>query len=250
MKARNLLLTSTSVAAVLATASTADAASTYASIFGGLSFLNNAGLKGHSQTLLTSYGITLASQQSVDTGFKTGFVVGGNWGVDWGNFRTELEVSYHQNNSGKHARVTTHYSYHYSTAKGTPLSSTSSNSVVPSDLTLRAYAVMANVWYDFHDMGSSWGITPYIGGGVGVAQVQIDGALNNKSIFERNDSVFAWQVGAGFSMPLSDSTQIFFDYRYFSAKDAHLYIEPGYNGGDINANFDSHNALVGIRFAL
>jgi opacity protein-like surface antigen len=106
---------------------------------------------------------------------------------------------------------------------------------------------MANAWYDF-DLGLP--ITPYVGGGIGLAQVKISGDLDGSRLFEKNDSVFAWQVGAGASLPISDTTKLFLDYRYFSAADAHLKLEPGYNGGSISADFNSHSLMLGVRFNL
>src|ERR1700744_4034025 len=101
MQTRKALLISTAVAAFAVTASAADAASTYASVFGGVNLLQNPGLKGSSRSVyhtaayisaVTCGGpthhtcpldIISKSKQSVDAHFKTGFVVGGNWGVDW-----------------------------------------------------------------------------------------------------------------------------------------------------------------------
>jgi opacity protein-like surface antigen len=247
MKFRNLLLISASVASLMTVTNTAEAASAYVSIFGGASFLQQPGLKGVSHTHTTT-SLALVSHQSLDTSFKTGFVVGGNWGIDWGNFRTELEAAYHGNKSGKRGRVTTSYQYG---AIGSPPSTTvsSKNDVESTNVNLRAYSLMANAWYDFHDFGDSFGgITPYIGGGIGMAQVQIDGNVGGIKLIEKNDFVFAWQVGAGASYPLSNDISLFADYRYFSADGAHLYLRPGFHGGDINADFDSHEVLVGFRF--
>src|SRR6185437_11570319 len=193
----------------------------------------------------------------VDTSFKTGFVLGGNAGVEWGNgLRTELELAFRQNNSKKHAHLKTHFHSHFltyttSTTDGgvTTLSTSdrSRDSEVPANLRLRAWSLMANAWYDF-DLGLP--VTPYVGGGIGLAQVKISGDLAGRRLFEKNDSVFAWQVGAGVSMPISDTTKLFLDYRYFAADNAHLKLEPGYNGGSINADFNSHSLMVGVRFNL
>lgn len=246
MKLRKYLLTCAAAATLVgATTSAADAAQGYASIFGGVSLLQNAGLSGHSHTSYYSY-LTSLSSQSVDTSFKTGFVVGGNFGVDWQNgIRTELELAMRQNASGSHATLKTSYSYIYS-GYG-PYTISSSTGSVPAAFNLRAYSLMANAWYDFDvDMP----FTPYVGGGVGMALVQIDGRLNGFKLHERNDTVFAWQLGVGASIPLTDSIKGFIDYRYFAADDAALKLEPGFHGGDVTANFNSHTVMVGLRFNL
>ncbi|MEI9993059.1 MAG: outer membrane beta-barrel protein [Rhizomicrobium sp.] len=257
MKVRNLLLFTASAASLLAGTSASEAASTYVSLFGGASLLQKPGLKGISHTHSTTY--TFVSHQSVDTSFKTGFVVGGNWGIDWGTFRTELEAAYHGNTSKSSARVRTLYQYagHTHTGGGatgpgwnplTTLSQSTGNQ--PANIKLNAYSLMANVWYDFHDFGQSFGVTPYVGGGIGLAQIQIGGKLGGNNLIEKNDYVFAWQLGAGASVPLSDDISFFADYRYFAADGAKLRIAPGLHGGDVDADFDSHEVLLGFRLTL
>jgi opacity protein-like surface antigen len=232
---------------MMAVTCTAEAASAYVSLFGGASLLQKPGLKGVSHTHTTTS--QFVSHQSVDTDFKTGFVVGGNWGVDWGSFRTEIEAAYHGNNSNKSGRVTTMYQ---AGPVGGALTTTisSKNVVEPTDIGLNAYSLMANVWYDFHDLGSSLGITPYVGAGIGLAQVQIGGSINNVKLIEKNDYTFAWQAGAGFSVPLSNNLNAFVDYRYFAADGAKLKLRPGFHGGDVNADFDANELLVGFRINI
>jgi opacity protein-like surface antigen len=123
-----------------------------------------------------------------------------------------------------------------------------SDSHQKANLTMRAYSVMANAWYDFHDV-SLGGFTPYVGGGIGFAEVQLSGQIGHP-IFESNDIVFAWQVGAGVSMPVADNVSLFADYRYFSADGAKLKLLPGFHGGNVDADFDSHSILVGLRLSL
>lgn len=258
MTLRKLLMASAAVVSLTATISSADAAQPYASLFGGASFLQSQTMAGHDHTRTTSSVYTATSSQSVDTSFKTGFVLGGNAGVEWGNgLRTELELAFRQNNSKKHAHLKTHFHSHFapyttstSGGEGVTTISTSDHSrdsEVSANVRLRAWSLMANAWYDF-DLGLP--ITPYVGGGIGLAQVKISGDLDGSRLFEKNDSVFAWQVGAGASLPISDTTKLFLDYRYFSAADAHLKLEPGYNGGSISADFNSHSLMLGVRFNL
>ena len=52
------------------------------------------------------------------------------------------------------------------------------------------------------------------------------------NLHEKNDTVFAWQLGVGASYPLSDTTKLFLDYRYFAADGANLKLEPGFHGGE------------------
>jgi opacity protein-like surface antigen len=245
MQTRKTLMISTAAIALTMTATSAQAASTYVSLFGGASMLQKPGLKGVSHTHTTTY--QFQSTQSVDASFKTGFVVGGNWGVDWGTFRTEIELGYHQNKSGATAHVTTNYSYGPVGGAFTTVSSKSD--VETTDLNLHAYSLMANVWYDFHGLNLPSGLTPYVGAGAGGAEIQMSGKVGHP-IYEKNDFVFAWQVGAGVSMPVSEDVKAFIDYRYFAADGAKLVLEPGFHGGGIKADFNSHSVLVGFRVSL
>lgn len=238
------------------TSNAAEAAQAYAGLFGGLSLLQNPGLKGHSKTYTTT-ALTFLSSQSADTSFKTGYVVGGNFGVDWGfGLRTELELAARGNQSKSHAHLKTTYALQYyggtghtrngSSGSG-PFTLYSTDATVPAHMNLRAYSLMANAWYDFN---TGMGFTPYIGGGIGLAQVQIDGNLNGFKLHEKNDSTFAYQLGAGISVPISDGISASLDYRYFAANGAKLKLEPGFHGGNVNADFDSHSIMVGLRFNL
>lgn len=250
MKTRKLLLITTALASLSLAATSANAAEGYASIFGGVSFLQKPHLAGVNHTHSTTY--VFQSTQSLDTSFKTGFVVGGNFGVKWDNgLRTEIELGLRKHSSNRHARLRTTYSYGAITgtnaAQNTLHLTSSTDRVADTDLQMRAYSLMANAWYDF-DFGMPF--TPYVGGGIGLAQVQIDGSIDSTRIAEKNDVVFAWQVGAGVAFPLTDSIKAFVDYRYFAASDASLRLEPGYHGGGIDADFNSHSVLVGLRFGL
>jgi|GEM_PF-2226729 len=243
--------------------SSAEAAQPYASLFGGVGFLNSQTMSGHNYTRDTHASYTATSSQSVDTKFKTGFVLGGNAGIEWGNgLRTELELALRQNSSKNRARLRTHMKSQFPTylttgdggyahteggAKITTLATAQHgrDDIVSARLKLRAWSLMANAWYDF-DIGMPF--TPYVGGGVGLAQVKISGDLDNTQLFQKNDSVFAWQLGAGVSMPVAENVKAFVDYRYFAADSAHLKLEPNFNGGSIKGAFDSHSVMVGLRF--
>jgi opacity protein-like surface antigen len=277
-------MASAAIVSLTATMSSADAAQPYASLFGGASFLQSQTLSGKNFTRTTTL-ITGNSDRDLHTSFKTGFVLGGNAGIEWGNgLRTELELAFRQNSSKHRAHLRTHFHYKFTStattlggARGgdnyqgggtlfTPTTDEGSTTVfittnydrrhtgvVPANLRLRAWSLMANAWYDF-DLGLP--VTPYVGGGLGMAMVKVSGDLGHFEgddvvlgrLFERNDTVFAWQLGAGVSMPISDSAKLFADYRYFSANDAHLILEPGFKGGNVDADFNSHSLMVGVRF--
>jgi opacity protein-like surface antigen len=257
MKLKKILLASAATATLaVAGASAANAAEAYASIFGGLSMLQNSNMKGHAHTEYPGGSYTLLSSSSIsaDTSFKTGFVVGGNFGIDWQNgFRAELELAMRRASSDSKIHLHTTYNYGLRYAGNTYTYATNDKSgMTPADINMRAYSLMANAWYDF-DIGMP--ITPYVGGGIGMALVQMDGHLTSLNtgtsynLHEKNDTVFAWQLGVGASYPLSDHTKLTLDYRYFAADGAKLKIEPGFQDGSVKADFDSSDVMIGLRFS-
>jgi len=111
----------------------------------------------------------------------------------------------------------------------------STNETASGDIT--ALSIMANVWYDF---GGSGNWHPYIGGGIGWADVEIDlGTFGSAS-----DSGLAYQagVGIGWDMPNSNN-RINLEYRYFAVND--LEFDP--SGYDLGYDYQVNEVIVGFR---
>ena len=105
--------------------------------------------------------------------FDTGFNVGITGGVDCGPGRYELELTYRQNDFDQ-------------------ISDPGFGSL-PVDGDISALAFMANA---FWDIATGSPVTPYLGGGIGVANVSINdlGAFG-VPFADDDDTVFAYQVG-------------------------------------------------------
>ncbi|NOT42837.1 MAG: porin family protein [Alphaproteobacteria bacterium] len=84
-----------------------------------------------------------------------------------------------------------------------------SDSQVANDGLVSSFTVMANAWADF-DLG---GIKPYIGGGIGYAFNQV----NASRLLNGNDNDFAWQLGAGVNVALTEKWDLGVGYRYLDA---------------------------------
>jgi len=95
-----------------------------------------------------------------------------------------------------------------------------------------ALALMANLYYDFNRDGR-W--QPYVGVGVGGAQVEVDGAVGPIS-FDSDDTVFAYQGLAGVAVGLSDRLSLDVGYRYFVAPDV-----------GVSGTFDTGDGLVPLE---
>lgn len=175
-------------------------------------------------------GITLLSesdfsQPGIGSGsfdYDAGFNIGGAVGYRWPfSLRTEVELSYRQNSIDT-ATVT---------IAGI---GTISGSVSDSDVS--AFAFMANAWYDI-DTGSNF--IPYIGGGLGGARIDVDLAGT-----EFDDTVFAWQIGAGLGYKVTPGVVVSVDYRWLATTDP-AFEDPGFP--DVDSEYSSHNIMLGVR---
>ncbi len=159
--------------------------------------------------------------------FDPGINIGGTAGFDFGIVRLEGELSYKH---GEMATITDQINgQRYHNADGT----------------LGALAMMFNAFFDLHNASP---VTPYFGGGIGFAAMHLSDtfvAEFGPPIYqEDDDSVFAYQVGAGLEIALNRMLSLDLGYRYFATTKANF-------GSDLDIATDlklkSHNAAVGFR---
>jgi opacity protein-like surface antigen len=105
-------------------------------------------------------------------------------------------------------------------------------------------AFMANGFFDFHNPSI---MTPYIGGGVGFASLHLSDTTSGNVIVygAADDTVFAWQAGAGVEIALNRQVSLDLGYRYFGTERADFESDLAI---DTSMKFESHNATVGVRF--
>lgn len=103
---------------------------------------------------------------------------------------------------------------------------------------VESLSYMANVFYDFEN-GTKW--VPYIGAGIGGAEVQW--SLNNAN---DSDTVFAYQgmLGISYRMELLPNTEWNVGYRYFATLDP----EFDFGGARVEGEYETHNLEGGFRF--
>jgi len=111
-----------------------------------------------------------------------------------------------------------------------------------------SFSIMANLWYDF-DLGNQSPIVPFIGGGIGLAQVGVeyDGriALPSTTIAfstDEDDWTFAWQLGAGLGYEFGNGMMISAQYRYFATGDITIAGE--------DFGLSAHEGLIGLNIPL
>ena len=153
--------------------------------------------------------------------FDTGFVLNAAFGYAYDNgFRTELEYGFRANDLDR-ADGTDYYFDNpddYSESLG-------------GDVTTNSF--MANVFYDF---APSSPVSPFIGGGIGFAN--IEGDIDFQPDID-DDNVFAYQLGAGLAFALNPKMKIDLQYRFFATEDPDFY--------GLEAEYLTHNLMIGLR---
>jgi opacity protein-like surface antigen len=162
--------------------------------------------------------------------FDPGINIGGAGGYDFGYIRVEGELSY---KNGEMSNITEQNS-------GTRFANV--------DGRLGALAMMFNTFLDLHN---NTRVTPYFGGGVGFANMHLSDTFGTNTITGNrtrlyrsdDDTVFAYQAGAGLEIALTKMLSLDLGYRYFGTTKAKF----DKNLSTTELKFESHNASVGIR---
>jgi opacity protein-like surface antigen len=185
----------------------------YASIFGGVSMINDF-------DFVSSVNDTPGSMR-----FDTGYSIDGSLGYDFGNgLSIEGQVGYLNGD-----------------ASGVTYDGVDADVDGSASIT---YA-MVNGWYGF-DLG---GISPFIGGGVGVASLAVDAEFPALPTASIDDSAVTWaaQLGAGVSFALTEDISLTGRYRYLTTGEVSLTDVDG----DENVGSASANILdVGLKVAF
>jgi len=120
-----------------------------------------------------------------------------------------------------------------------------------SDGEAQVWSLMANLWYDFDFMGlNPDGINTFFGGGVGVAQLDLEYNASMGTYFggtigyglDDSGIGFAYQLGAGIGFDMGNGMMLSAQYRWFGTSDIDL--------GATDMRVESHNALIGLQIPL
>ena len=178
------------------------------------------------------FGVALANDIDVDLPyaaedisleFDTGWGGLGAIGYRMDNYRVEAEIGYQAND------------YDQAEFLGRSRS-------LSGDVTTTTF--LANVYYDFVT-SSPW--TPFLTAGLGWAQVEVNDMKFPQDLrsWSEDDSVFAWQVGAGVSYAVDSNFDIELKYRFMMTDDLEL--------ADYRDRYEvdgpsSHNIYLGMRY--
>lgn len=184
---------------------------------------------------VTAYDTTGTQQLNDSVELDPGIYLGGAFGYDFGLVRLEAELSYKQSGI---AAVTDNLAappVHYRSVEGD----------------LGVFAFMANAFIDMHNDSP---VTPYLGGGIGYANLYLSDTHDNSSgvrLYREDDaSAFAYQAGAGLDIALNRMISLDLSYRYFATEKATFDSHDQFNNSTAEMKYESHNMAVGVRFTF
>jgi opacity protein-like surface antigen len=168
---------------------------------------------------------TTPNQTNERARFDPGVYIGGAGGFDFGFLRLEGELSY------KEADI------------NSITDNTGARQYRDIDGNLGALAFMTNAFFDFHNYTP---VTPYVGVGIGFATLHMSNtyATNGLMYPRDDDTVFAYQLGAGLDIAFNRRFSLDLGYRYFNTDWASFSRNSLTTSG---VRFESHNATVGFR---
>ena len=172
---------------------------------------------------------TLVTDNEVDNGWGASVA----FGRDFGRVRAEVEVGYSENDASS-----------YSVASPFVIT-------LPQDGRNDITRYMGNVYFDI----TSGGIQPYVGAGLGAARVEVVTVATvaaaptapPRRLIDDADTVFAYQLMAGVSAPITRRLRLNAQYRWF---DADLVRGLDARGEAFTRTIEGHNIDVGLRFTF
>jgi len=213
-------------AAVLVMGAAQANAQVYVSVNGGMSIMNDADA---TDTFTGGSG-------SGSIEHDNGYALTGAIGTTWGPVRIEGELGYRANDLDS-LNVTS------LTLAGVGTFSGLATASLDGDVS--ALTGMANVWYDI-PTGTNW--TPFLGGGIGFANVNME--INHvgtvATSLDDSDTVFAYQFGAGIGYKVSPQSTVTLSYRFLGTSDTEFSV----GSETIESEYQNHSILLGLNYTF
>jgi opacity protein-like surface antigen len=106
-----------------------------------------------------------------------------------------------------------------------------------------ANAFMFNAFYAFDVMGATGAFQPYLGGGIGGANVQMSAGGQD---FDA-DTLLAYQLIGGVGYELNPNVSLYAEGRWFQTESGKF---DGPDGESFNGEFETFDLLVGVRYVF
>lgn len=218
---RRILAYTLAAAVFVPAAASAQTQGVYLGLGGGLNFLGDSDLD-------------VLGNVNVDNEYDTGYALSGTVGYDYGQvwqyggLRSELELSYRENDIDGHD---------VAALGGAQPGSTGDAATT---------ALMLN---GYHDFSTGTPFRPYIGAGVGYAWSSLSdyGIQAIPNVLDDDDSGFAWQLIGGVGYDVTSNVTLSVDYRYFSTS-ADVTSSAATGSTDSEVDLDSHTVMLGLRY--
>lgn len=179
-------------------------------------YLGVRGGYGLGQNTDTVTGAAAGPRTTFDPGYAAALASGMQWIDGW---RFEGELSWRRND--------------YDTAGG-----------VATVGTAEAWAATLNFYYRFLHERS---LTPYLGGGAGVARLAISDLPVGAATVDDWDVAAAWQVMAGVDLTISPAVVVSLEYRYFDAGVAKLTDSLG---TEFRTRYRNSGVMLGVSWGF
>jgi len=193
----------------------------YLSVQGGATWVQDADF---------DYDLPAPFSISGESEFETGFNAGVSAGYDFGPARLEAEIVYRENDFDTLEATLSGF--------GPPLDGTFRGDV---DGEVNSTSLMVNAFWDIENETP---VTPYLGAGLGLANVEVDGDDFDKD----DDTVFAYQFAAGIAVALTPNLSLDLGYRYFATDDPEF--DDDLVGFSFETEYQTHNASLGLRLTF
>lgn len=220
-------------AAALSTpAITATAEPLYVGFSAGLSLVNNSNIEVDSAA-----SITTKWNDALE--YKNGYALEGAVGTSEGMLRGEIAVGYQSNDVDKMlgSDMATLENVTQDVLEQWGLSADIDNLAMKAS----AITVTYNLYADYEMNGL---FTPYLMGGLGAAFLDMevsftDNGVKYESSYDK--TAFAWQLGAGVGIKVTNNVDIDLGYRYFNTGNVEL-------GDDAKLSFGGSKVMLGMRY--
>jgi opacity protein-like surface antigen len=225
--------------AILATASTlsvptitATADPLYVSLSAGVGLMNNSNAEVDTASSITTKWTDAAE-------YKSGYALEGAVGAKEGMLRGEIAVGYQSNDVDKilGSDMATIEAATQDILEQWGVSA----DIDDLKITASAITVMYNLYADYEMNGV---LTPYLMGGLGAAFLDMETSFTSNGVKYESSydkTAFAWQVGAGLGIRVTNNVDIDLGYRYFNTGDIDL-------GSNAKLSFGGSKVMLGMRY--
>lgn len=259
---RITLMTTAAGAVALASSTVADAQmglgdEAYVSVSGAVSLQQDSDNSGaFTSSFVTGAGVGVTVPAGADVGWTTefdnGYAASAAIGARSGALRGEVELAFQSSDIDTHSGVSAAGLALDSVDAGVLITGSAPLGVTVGELvddgqgSIESLFVMANAYYDFSlgDMG----VKPYVGGGLGYAQVDVDYSPSGVGIVDDDSGVLAYQAMAGATLPLSERIELFGGYRYRATED--VEVDVSLFPATLEIENETHLFEVGLRYAF